>query len=250
VRLEVGRALGWGIPVVPLLVGGGRLPEADELPPELRELVRRQSVTLRDETWHADVTALVRSLRGERVTPVEPTRHRRRLVVGVARLVLVAMAGAAWWWGTSGDTDGEDDEEADIASCAPPTGESWTSVELNHETVDVPDEEEGSLVFEVRGARWRELDPGWWEVILETGMTASRPDGADHEYWRYGELVVGRMAFEMDCFSANGEVVIADTMGTALVGYVSTCRPVGYMQLVLADGYRLGFTQDQEPGEC
>jgi hypothetical protein len=64
VRLELDRALRRGIPVVPVLVGGARLPAAHELPPELSELVRRQSVTLRDETWRADVRGLVQSLRG------------------------------------------------------------------------------------------------------------------------------------------------------------------------------------------
>ena len=58
------------------------------------------------------------------------------------------------------------------------------------------------------------------------------------------------MAFDMACFAANDDFVIADTVGTALVGYTTTCKPVGYMELVLADGNRINFTEESEPGDC
>jgi hypothetical protein len=255
VRLELSRALRRGIPVVPVLVGGARLPAADELPADLTELARRQSVTLRDETWHADVHGLVRSLRGE---PAVPTRHRRRLVAGVAALAVAALAGGGWWWSTASGEDDEDaveDEgEGGLATCAPPTGEDWTPIALgDNPTVEVAaetEDDEGFNVFEVRDARWRQLDTNSWEVLLETGMSANVPPGSYHDYYVYDQLVVGRMAFDMACFAANGDFVIADTVGTALVGYTTTCNPVGYMQLVLADGDRISFTEESEPGDC
>jgi hypothetical protein len=196
----------------------------------------------------------VRSLRGE---PVVPTRHRRRLVAGVAALAVAASAGAGWWWSTTSGGDGEDagdGEEGTPPVCAPATGEGWTPIVLNaHATVEVADETEeaeGFNVFEVRDARWRQLDTNSWEVILETGMSANIPPGFYHDYYLYGQLVVGRMAFDMACFAGNGDFVIADTVGTALVGYTVSCNPVGYMELVLADGERIGFTDESEPRDC
>ena len=254
VRIELSRALRRGIPVVPVHVGGARLPAADELPPELTELARRQSVTLRDETWYADVHGLVRSLRGE---PVVPTRHRRRLVAGVAALVVAALAGGGWWWSTAGDDDedaAEEGGEGAPAPCAPATGEDWTPIALNDDaTVEVAaetDQAEGFNVFEVRDARWRQLDTNSWEVILETGMSADVQPGSYHDYYLYDQLVVGRMAFDMVRFAVNGDFVIVDTVGTAIVGYTTTCEPVGYMELVLADGNRMSLTEETEPGDC
>jgi hypothetical protein len=254
VRLELHRALRRGIPVVPVLVGGARLPAADELPPELTELVRRQSVTLRDETWRADVRGLVQSLRQE---PPVPSRHRGRLIAPIAVLAVAASAGAGWWWSTGGGDDDDDGSEAEPPPCSSPTGEDWTPITLRPDaTVEIEiegEDEEGSLEFEVRDARWRPLDTESWEVILETGMLARIPDGRGHGEWLYDKLVVGRMAFDKSCFSPNVEEVVANTMGTALVGYETTCEPVGAMELLIGVGERtdrIGFTQDQEPGEC
>jgi len=82
------------------------------------------------------------------------------------------------------------------------------------------------------------------------GMLADIPEGRTHGYWLYEELVVGSVAFDKTCFSANPEDVVANTMGTAFVGYETSCQPVGYVELLLEEGDRIGFTQDQEPGDC
>ena len=62
VRLEVLRALQRDMPVVPVLVGGAELPEPAAVPEELRPLLLRQAVRLRDESWHEDVSALLDAL--------------------------------------------------------------------------------------------------------------------------------------------------------------------------------------------
>src|SRR3982751_1717097 len=46
VRLEIARALGRGIPVIPLLAGGAVMPGADSLPPDIRELAFRHALPL------------------------------------------------------------------------------------------------------------------------------------------------------------------------------------------------------------
>lgn len=107
VRLELARALQREVRVVPVLVGGASLPTADALPEDLRGLVERQGMVLRDESWHQDVESLVRSLRGE---PAVPTRHSRRWLLGGALAVVVIGLGVgAWWlWGpASGNGTGQ-----------------------------------------------------------------------------------------------------------------------------------------------
>ena len=67
VRHEVGSALASGMPVVPVLVDDAELPLADRLPDDVRGLVHRQAVSVRDESWRQDVDDLVRRLEGRDV---------------------------------------------------------------------------------------------------------------------------------------------------------------------------------------
>jgi hypothetical protein len=60
VRLEIAAALARpNVLVVPVLVEGASMPAASELPENIRTLARRHAVTIRDETWDADVDRLV-----------------------------------------------------------------------------------------------------------------------------------------------------------------------------------------------
>lgn len=63
VRLETATALRRGIPVVPVLVHEARMPQADELPDELKDLAFRNAVELSHTRWGSDVELLVRALR-------------------------------------------------------------------------------------------------------------------------------------------------------------------------------------------
>jgi hypothetical protein len=54
VRLEIGKALKRGIRVVPVLVGGARVPRSHELPDDLRPLSERQALEIRDSDFHVD----------------------------------------------------------------------------------------------------------------------------------------------------------------------------------------------------
>ena len=60
VRLEIAAALARpNVLVVPVLVEGAAMPAAAELPENLKALTRRHAVSVRDETWDADVDRLV-----------------------------------------------------------------------------------------------------------------------------------------------------------------------------------------------
>jgi hypothetical protein len=63
VRLEIASALQRDIPVVPVLVRGARMPRADQLPADLRELAYRNAVELTHARWKSDVQVLIQALR-------------------------------------------------------------------------------------------------------------------------------------------------------------------------------------------
>jgi hypothetical protein len=63
VRMELASALRRDIPVVPVLVRGAKMPQADHLPDDLKELHYRNAVELTHARWKSDVQILIRALR-------------------------------------------------------------------------------------------------------------------------------------------------------------------------------------------
>ena len=79
VRIEVREALKRNIPVVPVLLDGASLPDAEELPDELKKLVRRQAQVVDFRTFDADVAMLIKRLKlGSGAKPI-PTEDDRKL---------------------------------------------------------------------------------------------------------------------------------------------------------------------------
>src|SRR5262245_25869679 len=64
VRIEIAAALKRGIPVIPVLPDGTRVPKADQLPDDLKDLARRNGLDVRHASFHNDMDKLVRGLRG------------------------------------------------------------------------------------------------------------------------------------------------------------------------------------------
>jgi hypothetical protein len=62
VRIEIAAALRLGAPVVPLLVQNAEMPSGDELPDDIRALVRRKRISLSDIRWRTDVERLIKEL--------------------------------------------------------------------------------------------------------------------------------------------------------------------------------------------
>src|SRR4029077_15395951 len=84
VRLETASALKRDIPVIPVLVQRGRLPRAEQIPEDLKDLAYRNAVELTHARWDSDVQVLIKALRtyvtGEREeeggTKTEPVLDR------------------------------------------------------------------------------------------------------------------------------------------------------------------------------
>lgn len=124
VRIEIATALRLGKTVIPVLLQGAELPPGDALPDDLRGLVARQAVSLREEAWAPDTTRLADAigrpypwrhvlLRAVLAVPVTlmATKYAVDMLapnatnqLGLARAVVVSLlalyAGAEWalWW--------------------------------------------------------------------------------------------------------------------------------------------------------
>lgn len=62
VRIELASALRRDIPVVPVLVRGAKMPDAEQLPDDLKELAYRNAVELTHARWKSDVQVLLQAL--------------------------------------------------------------------------------------------------------------------------------------------------------------------------------------------
>jgi len=63
VRIELASALRRDIPVIPVLVRGAKMPHAEQLPDDLKDLAYRNAVELTHARWKSDVQVLIRALR-------------------------------------------------------------------------------------------------------------------------------------------------------------------------------------------
>jgi hypothetical protein len=116
VRQEIATALkkGSALPVIPVLVRGAAMPNADQLPDDLKDLAFRNSLTLSHLDWNGNVDKLVQAIRphvgepGSRahlpaaksvITPNEVRSGgglNKGLIIGIV-VVLVVLAGAAYF---------------------------------------------------------------------------------------------------------------------------------------------------------
>jgi tetratricopeptide (TPR) repeat protein len=87
VRLEIRAAIDQGLRVIPVLVGGARMPSSEELPDGLRDFAKLNLFELSDIRWEYDLAKLVKLIR----PIIEPWFVFRR--VSLALAVLAAVIG-------------------------------------------------------------------------------------------------------------------------------------------------------------
>src|SRR5262245_17831122 len=69
VRIEIAAALQRDIPVIPVLLDGARIPKADELPEDLKELALRNGMEIHHASFQDDMNRLIRGLKEDGVYP-------------------------------------------------------------------------------------------------------------------------------------------------------------------------------------
>src|SRR5262245_29262819 len=101
VRHEIGAGLQRHLTVIPVLVGGARMPAAGDLPPDLAELSFLNAIEIRDERFDRDVVDLENFLAGQlRVgsTPAAGARaFGRRHAIAAIVVIGIAVATAAYF---------------------------------------------------------------------------------------------------------------------------------------------------------
>ena len=102
IRIEISAALERNVRVIPVLIAGASIPPAHALPDDLKPLVRRQTVEIRDSRWDADTSDLIATLEallGADPDAVRAARKRKGalLVAGALAAALAIALPAAWY---------------------------------------------------------------------------------------------------------------------------------------------------------
>jgi hypothetical protein len=146
VRLEIASALKRNIAVIPVLVHDARMPHADQLPDNLKDLAYRNSVEITHARWNSDVQLLIQALtsyvhpskstEAETVhatvpvqlppphasadaTPPVQAKSKTPLIAGLAAAAVIVIAAAVFFAMRSGD--GSD------SGAASPLDGRWTN---------------------------------------------------------------------------------------------------------------------------
>jgi hypothetical protein len=137
VRHEIATALARPITVIPVLVGGARMPEAAQLPPELSELSRLQAVEIRDDRFDDDMARLADALTATRARARSGAGRQRpsparvlRWAVPLVAIVAVATAFVATRRGdlaAPGGAEPPASREAPTRPPAPAIDGLWTA---------------------------------------------------------------------------------------------------------------------------
>ncbi len=96
VRIEIGAALEQGARVIPVLIEGTTLPQAEELPPELSRLIQHQALELNHAEFDHDVAWLIQVL--EKEVFKRRTKTSRIVKLLMALLLAVAATTGLWWY--------------------------------------------------------------------------------------------------------------------------------------------------------
>jgi formylglycine-generating enzyme required for sulfatase activity len=100
VRIEVATALQRGIPVIPILLDGAKIPKVQQLPKDLEGLAARNGLDVRHASFHQDIDKLIAGLKGASIqddTPNALSRATGRALgsrVTGPRWVVISLVGA------------------------------------------------------------------------------------------------------------------------------------------------------------
>lgn len=100
VRTEIATALQRGIPVIPILLDGAKIPKVQQLPKDLEGLAARNGLDVRHASFHQDMDKLIAGLKGASIqgdTPNALSRATSRPLASRAtrpRWVVISLVGA------------------------------------------------------------------------------------------------------------------------------------------------------------
>jgi TIR domain len=99
VRREVVSGLARGAVVLPVLLDGAAMPQAQQLPPDLRALTGRQALSLDNARYADDLQRLMHAVRAVIAPPgaTAPGLSRRSALAAAAGSGVLLIAAGAWW---------------------------------------------------------------------------------------------------------------------------------------------------------
>ncbi|MFZ0422403.1 MAG: SUMF1/EgtB/PvdO family nonheme iron enzyme [Xanthobacteraceae bacterium] len=109
VRIEIATALQRDIPVIPILLDGAKIPQAEQLPADLQGLAARNGLDVRHSSFHIDMDRLIGGLKARAQgahavadattsRPAAAPKARRRVPALLAGFVALVCAGASALW--------------------------------------------------------------------------------------------------------------------------------------------------------
>jgi formylglycine-generating enzyme required for sulfatase activity len=127
-RIEIATALQRDIPVIPILLDGARMPKANQLPKDLKELSKRNGLDIRHASFRSDMDNLIRGLKGTpgagRASPPVPALEERLRSEGRIKVDAMFIEGApsGWFKPGAGKTEWFKDHEAGPEMVVVPAG--------------------------------------------------------------------------------------------------------------------------------
>ncbi len=121
VSVEITAALKRNVEVIPLLVGGAKMPLQQELPESLQPLARHQAVEVSDAHFTREVADVIQSL--ERRVKKPALDVRKRIKPGLVALVLLLLMAAGvgvWTWQKAQHDRGDAGHQANTSSPVSP----------------------------------------------------------------------------------------------------------------------------------
>jgi len=239
VRMELATALRRDIPVVPVLVGGASLPNPEALPEDLRSLVRRQAVSVRDGSWQRDVDALLTSLASE------PRRRigRRRSIIALAVLLTAVAVVVAALAARQHPTH----TSSSLPVCPTIDGSGMVARQnVLDRPATVPLDDGTTYEITVLNAYTRVTRTGHWQLLIRSRLTnRSASNDVTHASYQYAAIAVAGTPYKLSCFgiTAGQTDVLAGLNSEAVLGADITNDPAGELTLLLDPGPQLTFAQ-------
>jgi hypothetical protein len=240
VRLEVASALAAGGPVVPVLVGDAQFPAAAELPEDLRPLLQRQAIEIRDVAWHEDLDSLIDRLAEELSPPNQ--WWRKRSILSVAAVLLVAIVIGILFVARGSKNKGS----SETPPCSP-INASWTELHLPTErtaTYQTADATNRKIRFTATAA-WVTKSASGWRVATDIEVSnESLPVDGTHDDWYvstddFDRLIVDGFAGNIvSCFNAvvGTQQLEPGRRAVVRLGFDSATDPSHAELLVAIDG--------------
>ncbi len=97
VRIEIEAALERNVPVIPVLVDGATMPQANDLPDTLKKLARRQGIEISHNRFDSDAERLTEALAGKDPRRREAGASPRRSGTSEAAAAMAKPAATARW---------------------------------------------------------------------------------------------------------------------------------------------------------